>query len=238
MAAEVAESKDAPIFTISVRTEEEVVRSLRGSGFGLGLAAVACAAGGAALLPLGGEAWVQAAVGAGAALALWLLAGAVMVFNSLVNLRQRARQAWANVDVQLKRRADLIPSLVAAVEGYRAHEAAAQSAVAAMRGQLGATPPGAPGPDPAGCAPALMAVAEKYPELKADAGFLKLQKELADTETRIAMAREYFNAMATFYNSRIETVPDGWLGRLAGMRRAALFSGEGFAQPPRVSFAG
>lgn len=230
VAPEVAQAEDAPIFEISVRTEEQVVSSLRWSGRGLGIAGVAAAAAGAWVLSRAGASPAWIAVAGGGALGIWVLGGAVMVFNSLVNLRQRARQAWANVDVQLKRRADLIPNLVAAVEGYRGHEAGTLETVTALRNQLRATPPGQPGPDPAGCATLLAGVVERYPDLKANASFLALQKELSDTETRVAMAREYFNTMAAFYNTRVETIPDGLLGRLAGMKRIPLFEGEGFGK--------
>ena len=80
------------------------------------------------------------------------------------------------------------------------------------------TCPGRPGPDPRGCLPQLMAIREAYPELKANDAFLRLQRELADTEQRIALAREYFNAIAAFHNRRRAIVPDTFICRLAGLR--------------------
>jgi hypothetical protein len=167
--------------------------------------------------------------GVGAAyIAAWLLAWVWMVFNSLVDLRQRVRQAWANVDVQLKRRSDLIPNLVHVIEGLRDYERQVQTELAELRRQLGATAPGQPGPDPGGCAVHLRAVIEKYPELSANDAFMNLQRNLVDTEQRISLARGYFNSIATFYNSRLEIVPDRFAAALAHMRPQPLIVAENF----------
>ncbi len=113
------------------------------------------------------------------------------------------------MDIQLKRRFDLIPNLVKTVEGYRSHEADVQKLVTELRNQSEATPPGEKGADFKGVVPLLNIVVEKYPELKASESFLKLQKQLAETEQRIALARDYFNDIATFYNTRLEIIPTG-----------------------------
>jgi len=175
------------------------------------------------IAPLSAYAWKDAAY-----LAAWLLGWAWMAFNSLVELRQRVAQGWANIDVELKRRAELIPNLVKLVTGMRDHEARVQTEVAALRTQSGATAPGTVGPDPAAVARPLRAIAEAYPELKANALFLKLQQQISQTEDRIALARAYFNEIATFYNTRLAVFPDGLLARLGGMRPRALLDAAAF----------
>ncbi|OGV69944.1 MAG: hypothetical protein A3K19_02110 [Lentisphaerae bacterium RIFOXYB12_FULL_65_16] len=161
-------------------------------------------------------------------LAVAVLAWLWMAFNSLVSLRQRVRHAWSLIDVQLKRRHDLIPNLVAAVEGLKVHERETQEALARLRSQLQATPPGQAGADFSGCTPAWRAVVEKYPELKANEVFLKLGATLIDTEQRIALARGYFNDITTFYNTRLEIIPDRFLARLGGFQPQTLFAAENF----------
>ena len=160
-----------------------------------------------------------------------LLAGWTwMVHDSLVGLRNRVRQAGSLIDVQLKRRADLIPGLVACAQGYRTHEAAVQSLVAALRAQAGAT-------RPAALAPSLLAVAERYPDLKADTVFAKLSRDLVETEDRIALARAYHANIATFYNTRLERVPDRYVARLLAMGPERLFAADGFErQAPKAAF--
>ncbi len=130
--------------------------------------------------------------------------------------------------MQLKRRADLIPNLVRAVEGLRDHERTVQEQLAALRSQQSATAPGTPGPDPRGCLPQLLAIVERYPELKSNEAFLSLQRSLADTEQRIALARGYFNSIATFFNTRLEIVPDAYIAALAGMKSQPLIEATGF----------
>jgi len=144
-----------------------------------------------------------------------------MVYDSLVGLRNRVRQAGSLIDVQLKRRADLIPGLVACAQGFRAHEASVQELVAALRAQGGAV-------RPAALAPTLLAVAERYPDLKADATFAALSRDLVDTEDRIALARAYHANIATFYNTRLERVPDRYVAGLVRMQPEPLFAAEGF----------
>jgi hypothetical protein len=141
------------------------------------------------------------------------------VYNSLISLRNRVNQSWSQMDIQLKRRADLIPNLVQCVEGYSKHEKAVQELVAEMRNQVGTSVRGS---DLKGYAPVLLAVAERYPALKADQSFLSLQKSLTDTEQRIALARGYYNDIATFYNTRLEVIPDRFIGALARLSRQNL----------------
>ena len=223
VAPEIVRHKEAPVFLITTRTEKQVTTGLgRWYWFWLSLGLVV-AAGSAALwamlqdLPLPGP-WQWHAL----AVFLFLVAVGLgwvwTVYNSLVNLRQRVRQGWSEVDVQLKQRNDLIPKLVQTVEGFRAHESQVQTLVADLRAQLAATPPGVAGPDFRGLAPELRLVMEGYPELKASNHFLGLQQALTEAEQRIALARDYFNGVAAFYNIRLAIIPDRFVAALAGLR--------------------
>ena len=155
-----------------------------------------------------------------------------MVYNSLIDLRQRVRQGWSQVDVQLKRRHDLIPNLVGTVSGLRDHEQTLQTELAGLRSQMEATPPGVAGPDYRACGAILMAIQERYPELTAQASFAGLQKNLIDTEQRIALARGYFNEIATFYNTRLEIVPDRFVAAIGGLKPQLLMAANDFERAP------
>ncbi len=246
VAPEIAASKDAPLFLVSTRTEETVASGLAGWSWfwwALGLL-LACAPlvfvlanqqdnfsptalppALLALPPLG-------------YLLLWGAGWVWMVFNSLVALRQRVRSGWSLIDVQLKRRADLIPGLVAIVSGLTGHERETQTALAALRAQAQATPPGVSGPDHTGLAGALRVVVEKYPQLTAQESFARLHRELVETEQRVALARTYYNDIATQFATRLEQVPDRWVARLGAMRPEPLLAAENFERAPvAVKFA-
>ena len=160
----------------------------------------------------------------GVALAAWV----AWVFNRLVSLRNRLRSAWADVDALLKRRADLVPNLVAAVRGYAGHEQRTLEEVTEAR----AAAVGA-GDDRAARAVAenaltrrvhgLIAIAEAYPELRASANFLQLQSELVLTENDIASARRYYNAVARDLNTSRETFPNLLIAGVLGFGRADFF---------------
>ena len=153
-----------------------------------------------------------------------------MVFNSIVGLRNRVRQAQSLIDIQLKRRSDLIPPLVACVQGFRAHEASVQTLVAALRSQ-------ASGARTSALAPMLIAVAESYPDIRAQESFDGLRKNLVETEDRIALARAYYNNIATFYNTRLERVPDRYVADILKMQPEPLFQAEGFErQAQKIAF--
>ena len=233
VAPEIAADKEAPMFLISTRSEEKVRAGL---GFGIWaltiLGLIVFIAGfalrnGALHRPFA-DCWPQYAGLVAGYVALSLIGWIWMAFNSLVGLRNRVQQAWSLIDVQLKRRHDLIPRLVDTVAALRTHEASTQVAVATLRGQLTATPPGVSGPDFSGCAPTLRAVAEAYPNLKSDTAFLALQHQLVETEQRVALARTYFNDIATFFNTRLEIVPDRWIAALGAMRPQALLAATDF----------
>jgi uncharacterized tellurite resistance protein B-like protein len=155
-----------------------------------------------------------------------------MVYNELVNLRERVRQARSLVDVELKRRRDLIPRLVEVVKGLRDHEARVQEQVARLRAQAAREAGSVEG-----CTASVRAIAEAYPELKSNEAFLSLQNELTRTEQRIALARAYLNDIVTHYNNRLEVVPDNFVARLLGLKREPLFEAQGFERAVvQVSF--
>lgn len=142
-----------------------------------------------------------------AALALW----AVGLYNGLVNMRQRARQAFADIDVQLKQRHDLIPNLVETVKGYASHEKETLDAVIKARNMaVSAQGPAAQAQAEAslgGALGRLIALSEAYPDLKANANFQQLQGELSDIENKLAAARRFFNNAVAEYNAGIENFP-------------------------------
>jgi len=160
------------------------------------------------------------------------------VYNSLINLRNMVQQGRSQVDVQLKRRHDLIPNIARAVEAYRTHESETQRVIAAMRTQMEATLPGEAGPDPEGITPMLKIIVERYPELQASESFLRLHHTLIDTEQRIALARDYLNSIATFHNDRLSIIPDRFVAAMARLRPQPLLTAAGFERAPvRVDLA-
>lgn len=241
VAAEVAQSDKASLFMISTRDETAISSGMASGFWWWGIGGLVFTVGGLGIAGAqGGGSVSPAPLIAGGLLYLlvWFLGWAGMVFNSVVGLRQRVKQAWSQVDVQLKRRQDLIPNLVTTVKGLRDYESKLQTEVATLRAQMTATPPGEAGADYAGIAPLLVAIEESYPELKAEESFLNLQKNLIDTEQRIALARGYFNEIASFYNVRLEVVPDRFLAALAGMKPQPLLLAENFErQAVEVKFA-
>lgn len=135
----------------------------------------------------------------------------VMTYNSLVSLRNRIENAWAQIDVQLKRRYDLIPNLVETVKGYAAHESETLEKVIQARNMAmsATTVEGQAQAENAltGTLKSLFALSESYPDLKANQGFLQLQEELTGTEGRIAYARQFYNDSVFKYNTKIQSFP-------------------------------
>ena len=180
---------------------------------------------------------------------LWILIGvavlllvfAVLGYNRLVRLRNEVETGWANIDVQLQRRAELIPNLVETVRAYAAHERAVFDEVTRARTQLQqAGSPGSAAEANEGLTAALgrlFAVAEAYPDLKASANFLELQEDLTDTEDKIAAARRYYNATVNRYNTAIQSIPWVLVARPLGFHDREFFSAQGDAALPQVSFA-
>ena len=152
----------------------------------------------------------------------WFAGWVWMVFNSLIGLRNRVQQAQSLIDVQLKRRSDLIPPLIASLKGLRDYEAQVQTEIATLRGQSMGTN------QVSALVPGLKAIIEKYPELKANESFNALMKNLTETEDRIALARNYSNDITTFYNTRLERIPDRFVAQIVAMQPASLFVAQGF----------
>ncbi len=173
-------------------------------------------------------------------LGIWAL------FNGLVRKRNRTQEAWSEIDVELKRRHDLIPNLVSTVQGYATHEQGTFEAVTKARAN--AVSAGATG-DPAQIAPAenvltgalrsLFAVAENYPQLRAVESFLQLQETLTATEDKIEYARRYYNTSARDYNIALQTFPRNMIAGPLGFKAVAFFAAdEEDREVPQVSFPG
>lgn len=161
-------------------------------------------------------------------IAVVLLVVFISLYNSLVSMRQLTRNAWSDVDVYLKRRAELVPNLVTAVKAYASHEASLLEAVATARNQaLGA---GDKKPVRADAESKLgqnlfqvMMVAESYPDLKSSDNFMNLQRELSETETKIASARQYYNACVRDLNTKVESFPSALIAGMAGVKHEEFF---------------
>ena len=158
---------------------------------------------------------------------LALLFWAVFIYNRLVRDRNRVLAAWSDIDVQLKRRHDLIPKLVEAVRQYAAYEQSTLSALTRLRTesrQVSEVDRKGPLEQAIGeGVQRLLAVAEAYPELKANENFIALQREVSEVENQIQYARRYYNGAVRALNIRIDSFPDLILARLFGYRHAAYF---------------
>jgi hypothetical protein len=237
VAAEIAKDKNAPMFLISMQTESQVSTGCGRWCFFWAFLGFVLMLGGvfvqSRIEPFGRETGLMPYVVAAFVYLVALLAGWTWtVHNSLVALRQRVKQAWSQVEIQLVRRHDLISNLIPAVEGYRAHETETQTLTAELRTQLSA-PSNQPGsPKLKSLSPELRVIIERYPDLKAGESFLTLQRALADTENRIALARTYYNDIATFYNSRLMVVPDRFVAGLTGLVPQPLMGAAGFERAP------
>lgn len=234
VAAEIAAAPAATIFLISVRSEEKVKSTMGRWAWLWGILGfiVACAPFIIAALDknhdLASRLRPIALVPPLLYLGAWGLGWIWMVYNSLVSLRQRVRQGWSLIDVQLKRRHDLIPQIVSAVTTLSSHEQVVQTTLAGLRAQLIATAPGVAGPDFSGVAASVRAVVEKYPQLTAQPGFTALQKELIETEQRVALAKTYYNDIATQFTTRLQIVPDRWIAMLGAFRPEPLLQAADF----------
>jgi LemA protein len=183
--------------------------------------------------------WVLVLLG----LLLVVVIALVVLYNRLVTLRNRVENAWAQVDVQLRRRYDLIPNLVETVKGYAAHERETFEAVTAARTRAQA----AQGPAEQGAAEGILgqalgrlfAVAEAYPDLKASTNFLELQRELTETEDRIAAGRRFYNANVRALNTRVESFPSNLVASTFSFHKEEYFEVEDEAvrTAPSVDFS-
>ena len=173
-----------------------------------------------------------------------VLIGLVLVgmYNGLVRARVRTREAWSGIDVQLKRRANLIPNLVETVKGYAAHERETFEEVTRARSMVEQAGDVGSAADAnnmlTGALRHLFAVAERYPDLKANQNFLDLQQQLSDIEEKIAYARQFYNRNVMSYNTRIQTFPNVVMANMFGFLRFEFFEAEEEAREvPEVSFA-
>lgn len=166
---------------------------------------------------------------------LYIIIGAVVVlifwvlfaYNSLVQLRNRVREAWSQIDVQLKRRSSLIPNLVEAVKGYVKHEKGVLKEVTEARSALinakSLSSKAAANDMLTGALKSLFAVAEAYPNLRASENFKQLQDELSDTETKVAASRQFYNTNVLDLNNSLEQVPSMWIGQMFGFKKEEFF---------------
>lgn len=171
----------------------------------------------------------------------------IFAYNNFVRMVQRAKEAWADIDVQLKRRYDLIPNLVETVKGYAAHERTAFENVTNARAKaMGAEQSGNPAAIAeaenmlTGALKSLFAVAEAYPDLKANTNFLELQRELSDTENKIQAARRFYNGTVRDLNTAIQSFPGNIIAGMFRFSEREFFElGEGeeaAKEPVKVSF--
>jgi LemA protein len=163
-----------------------------------------------------------------AAIALLALTWFIANFNRFVRLRQHIRESWSGIDVELKRRYDLIPNLVETVKGYVTHERSVLEEVVKLRSRAAAST--GPAADQAADESALalgmkrlFAVVENYPQLKSDENFRELQSELANTEDRLAAARRFYNGNVREMNQMCESFPTNALAGMFGFERASYF---------------
>jgi LemA protein len=167
----------------------------------------------------------------------------LLAYNSLVRRRNQVREAWSDIEVQLKRRHSLVPNLVETVKGYAQHERSTLDSVTKARVQaMGATTPH----DHAqaenilsSTLKSLFAVAENYPDLKANVNFLELQRELSDTENKIQASRRFYNTTVRDYNTAIESVPTNVLASLFSFKTESFFEldDEAARSVPTVDFS-
>lgn len=170
-------------------------------------------------------------------LLIWVMAA----YNGLVNRRNKVGNQWSQVDVQLKRRFDLIPNLVETVKGYAAHEKATFEQVTEARSHyLSARSPADKmnaNAEMSGILGRLFAVAESYPELKANTGFLDLQKQLGETENKISFARQFYNDTVMDYNNAVQMFPSNIIAGMFHFRQAEFFqTAENEKAAPKVQF--
>ena len=172
-----------------------------------------------------------------------LLIALVLIYNGLVRSRNKVDEAWSGIDVQLKRRHDLVPNLVETVKGYAEHEQRVLNEVTnARQTAVSASGPAEAAPAEQALGAALgrvVALAEAYPQLRASESFVELQGELSETEDQIAGARRIYNSNTQVYNSRIQTIPGLLVAPVTGFRAREYFEMDdaGDAAPVGVAFS-
>ena len=184
---------------------------------------------------------------------VWVVLGIVALvllylavrFNTLIRLRTRTQEAWSEIDVELKRRHDLIPNLVATTQGYAAHErgvfeAVTQARANAVSAQQAGNPTAMAGAEDqlTGAVRQLLAVAENYPQLKAADVFLNLQEQLTTTEDKVEFSRRFYNGNVRDFNTALQTFPTNIYGRMLGFQPFAFFAAaDSERAAPTVSFS-
>ncbi len=165
----------------------------------------------------------------------------ITTYNSLINLRNRVKDQWAQVDVQLKRRADLIPNLVETVKGYAKHEKQTLEDVIKARNTFVSADTPQKEMEASGeltkCLSKLMMLSENYPELRANENFLSLQNDLKDCEDKISTMRQFYNDTVLKYNNKVETIPSNIVASMAHFEKETFFKiAEEEKNTPKVSF--
>jgi LemA protein len=181
--------------------------------------------------------WVWVLIGVVVLLVLWF----VTAYNGLISFRNRVDNAWAQVEVQLKRRYDLIPNLVETVKGYAAHEKETfERVIQARNAAQAAQTPGEQAEAEnflTGALRQLFALAEAYPELRASENFQQLQAELAETENKIAVSRQIYNDTVLSYNNKVQQVPTNFVASMFGFKAREFFeAGDEAEEAPKVEF--
>jgi LemA protein len=168
----------------------------------------------------------------------------IMIYNGLITARMRVKEAWSDIDIQLKRRFDLIPNLINTVKGSTSFESSTlEKVIAARTRAMEAKTPGQIGEADMvlkGALSGFFALAESYPDLKSNQNFIQLQNELSDTENKIQSARRFYNSVVGDYNTKLQTVPTNLFASLFGFRESEFFELESNDQaarnPVQVSF--
>ena len=181
----------------------------------------------------------------------WIILGVIALvvifvivsYNSLVKNRMQTKEAWSQIDVQLKRRNDLLPNLIETVKGYAKYEGSTLEKVAELRNQVAAATSPAEAMKASDAltrqVSGIFAVAESYPDLKASANFVKLQEELTNTENKISYSRQLYNSVVSNYNVKLETFPSNIIAGMFGFKAADfLQTPEEEKVVPKVDFSG
>ena len=174
-------------------------------------------------------------------LVIWIIG----IYNGLVGLRNQTKNAWAQIDVQLKRRFDLIPNLIETVKGYMQHERGTLEAVTNARNLAQSVANGSPGERAAaesqlgGALARLLLVVENYPNLKANQNFLSLQEELTGTENKISFSRQFYNDSVLQYNNKTQMFPSNIIASMTGFKQGEFFEVKApeEREAPKVNFS-